>query len=65
MKRTYVKPVVNASIEGELEGVFAYMDFQCIGDNGGNIGIEGSSLTQPNKPSKPGKPGNPWWFWWF
>lgn len=68
MKKQYIKPEINLSRNGSLEGVFAYMGFTqdpafaCI-------------PCQPSKPSKPSgsgmkksscgyKPQYPWFKWW-
>lgn len=57
MKKTYVKPVLSSSMEGTLEGVYAYAStngqLRCLStnnggnnsdDNGGNGGTDPSSV---------------------
>lgn len=46
MKKSYVKPVLNSSMEGTLEGVYAYGQAGCIWRN---------PCYDPCKPSQPEK----------
>lgn len=62
MKKQYIKPEINLSRNGSLEGVFAYMGFNqdpafcCIPSKPSGSGMKKSSFGC--------KPQFPWFKWW-